>query len=285
MRQPIVLLTGSDVAGPLGVAHLPRLWATAVLRRSGRLAGSEVARTQRCDETLTSGLGIDPAALRTFLETLPTYMQCERWVQANARRFDPAAVAQVNADLGDADNVPIWNGFHDWLLAHRDAPLEPIVPAISSRSLGPLGINHLPRLWVKALIDAVDALPNQFRTCRMRILRHTGKLEREVAVGGLGGLDVPWLEHFGVDVDECAAFLQTLPTYPAFEVWILVNATQLLPVRIAEYNARRINARPEKAAEEKAEVGLDDPALLWSYMLNDLQDWKTLHDICVTVVR
>jgi hypothetical protein len=285
VSQTIVAVIGSDVAGPLGVAHLPRRWLRAILRHTGRLAGRNDAREPARDAALADGLRLDAAAFDAFLRTLPTYVACEAWVRANAERLDDATIAQLNAKVDDADNVPLWNELHAWLLAHRDQPLEPIVPQISSRSVGPLGIKHLPRLWVKALIDAVDALPDGFRTHRMRILRHSGTLEREVAVGGLGGLDVPFLEHFGIDVDRCASFLQTLPTYPAFEVWVLVNATRLEPERIAEYNARRIDARPEKAALDRAAVGLDDPDLLWSYVLNDLQDWQALHDICLAAVR
>jgi hypothetical protein len=287
MTQSIVLVTGSDIGGPLGVLHLPRLWATSILTTAGLLADGVGDDPYGFDALLTHGLGIEPRAFRRFLATLPTYVQSETWVRAHAKRLDAATIERLNDAIRTAhDNGSSWDAFHAWLLDRCGAPLAPVVPAISSRSRGPLGVNHLARLWAKALIDALDALPEGFRTVRMRVLRAGGGLQREVAVGGLGGLDVPWLEEFGIDVDACAAYLrEAMPTYRRFEEWVVENAALLDDERIAAYNARRIDARPEKAAQERAEVGLDEPDLLWAYMLNDLQDWKTLHDIASSAVR
>ena len=281
-QQPIVLLTGSDVDGPLGIVHLPRLWATAILGTAGLLGDGVAADPHGFDSLVTHGLRVEPRALRRFLETLPTYVACEAWVRSNTRRLDPATIARVNDTIRATHrNVAAWDGFHAWLLEHRSTGIAPIVPAVSSRSRGPLGVNHLARLWVKGIIDACDALPDGFRSCRMRIIRSADGMRREVAVGGLGGLDVPFLEWFGIDIDACADYLQTLPPYRQFEEWIVENAAQLDADRIAAYNARRIDARPEKAAAECAAVGLDDPELRWSFMLNDLTDWKALHDLAV----
>lgn len=281
VKQPIALIVGSDVDGPLGIVHLPRLWSIAILTHAGLLADGVADDPHGYTSLVTHGLRIDPRAFERFLATMPTYVQCESWIREHSRRLDPATIAQVNETVrATSGNVAGWDRFHAWLLASRAEILTPIVPAISSRSRGPLGVNHVARLWAKALIDAVDALPDGFRTCRMRILRTSGDLQREVAVGGLGGLDVPWLEEFGVDVDACAAYLQsTMPNYRAFEEWLVEHATRLDARRIAAYNARRIDARPEKAAVDREAVGLDAPDLLWSYMLNDLQDWQTLHDL------
>jgi hypothetical protein len=70
----------------------------------------------------------------------------------------------------------------------------------------------------------------------------------------------------------------TQPTYDAFEGWVRTHGRLLDPERIATHNATRYDARPEKAALERAEVGLEDSNLVWSYVLNDLGDWKALHD-------
>lgn len=281
VKQPVVLIVGPDIDGPLGIVHLPRLWAIAILSNAGLLADGVADDPHGYSSLVTHGLRIEPRAFKRFLETMPTYVQCETWVREHSRRLDPATIARVNDTVrATSSNVAAWDFFHGWLLEHRGEIRTPIVPAISSRSRGPLGVNHLARLWAKALIDTVDALPGGFRTCRMRILRADGGLERQVAVGGLGGLDVPWLEEFGVDVDACADYLRTsMPPYRTFEEWIVEHATHLDVDRIAAYNARRIDARPEKAAVDRAEVGLDAPDLLWSYMLNDLGDWQTLHDL------
>lgn len=284
MRQPVVLITGSDVDGPLGILHLPRLWAKAILAAAGLLADESAADPYGFDAVAAHGLGIEPRELQRYLAGRPSYVQCEAWVREHARHHDSAAIERVNdAVRAVNDNLSSWDAFHAWLLNHRGEPLAPIVPAISSRSRGPLGLDHAARLWAKGLIDAVDALPAGFRSVRMRVLRPPDGLRREVAVGGLGGLDVPFLEEFGIDVDACAAYLKgTLPTYRGFEEWVVENAAHLDADRIAAYNARRIDSRPEKAAVEKAEMGLDDPNLLWSSMLNDLQDWKALHDIATS---
>jgi hypothetical protein len=286
LQQPVVLVTGSDIDGPLGIVHLPRLWAISILGTAGCLADGVAADPHGFDSLVTHGLRVEPRALRHHLATLPTYVQTEAWVRAHTRRLDPATIARVNDTIRATHrNVAAWDTFHGWLVAHRSEPLAPIVPAVSSRSRGPLGVNHLARLWAKGVIDSVDALPDGFRTCRMRILRTTDAMTREVAVGGLGGLDVPFLEWFGVDVDACAAYLRTVPGYRSFEEWIVEHATQLDAERISAYNARRIDARPEKAAEERTAVGLYDSDLLWSYMLNDLTDWKTLHELATSAAR
>ena len=83
-----------------------------------------------------------------------------------------------------------------------------------------------------------------------------------------------------MEIVAFATYLRTnMPTYRVCEEWIVGNATKLELDRVAAYNARRIDARPEKAAVDRAEVGLDAPDLLWSYMLNDLGDWQTLHQL------
>ena len=40
---------------------------------------------------------------------------------------------------------------------------EPIVPVLSSSVMGPLGVKHLPRLWLKILLHACGRLPDGYR--------------------------------------------------------------------------------------------------------------------------
>lgn len=76
------------------------------------------------------------------------------------------------------------------------------VPLISSGVAGPLGVLHLPRLWLKASLEA------------------QGKLA--AGYPGIGkGYDSMVLAALGLNEDAVRAFLKTQrPTYPQFEAWI-----------------------------------------------------------------
>jgi hypothetical protein len=274
----LVPLTGSDVVGPLGVAHLPRLWLMGTLARTGLLAERRTADPRGFDVAVTVGLGINSRALHGHLSTLPSYMECEKWVRENAQTVDEAAIARVNEKiLKTHDNLPIWDSFHAWLTACKNQPHDPIVPAISSRSNGPMGLNHVAKLWVKMLLDAVDMLPGGYHAGRFRIEADAHGWRKRVPAEGL--FDVAFLEEFGVDVDACSAYVKSnLPDYRTFEHWFITTARKYGPTRAAPFNALRINVRAETAAAQRAAVGLDDPEMVWSYMLSDLIDWKGLHD-------
>jgi hypothetical protein len=280
--QPVIPLTGSDVAGPLGVVHLPRLWQKAILSKTGLLTDRRYSDARGFDVVLTAGLGLDLRALHSLFSTIPTYMECEAWVRANAQRTDEASIAKINAKIAPIyENLPVWNDFHAWLTANRNTTHESIVPAISARSNGSLGLNYLARLWVSMLLDALDLLPNGYRCCGMRIVvTPDGWRKHEPVPPGPDALDIPFLEEFGIDVEACTTFVKTrFPAYPQFEDWFRVNARKFGGARVAPFNALRLNARPEKAAAMRAAVGLDDPSVQWSYLLNDLEDWQAVHAI------
>jgi hypothetical protein len=280
--QPVIPLTGSDVAGPLGVVHLPRLWQKAILSKTGLLTERRYSDPRGLDVVVTAGLGVDLRGLHRYFDGIPSYMETERWVRENAQRTDPATIAKINEKIVPIyANLPVWNEFHTWLTTNRATTHEPIVPAISSRSNGPLGLNHLARLWVSMLLDAVDLLPNGYRSCGMRtIVDADGWRRREPVPPGPDALDVPFLDEFGIDVEPAQQFVKTrLPTYQQFEDYFKANARKFGAARIAPFNALRINARPEKAAAMRAAVGLDDASVQWSYVLNDLEDWQAIHAI------
>lgn len=77
-----------------------------------------------------------------------------------------------------------------------------IVPTISSQATGPLGIAHLPRLWQKVILAEKGLLPAGYDFCGQ-------------------GFDQLVIDSLGLDRDETLAFLKTIPTYFAFEKWIL----------------------------------------------------------------
>ncbi len=77
-----------------------------------------------------------------------------------------------------------------------------IVPLISSSVAGPLGVLHLPRLWLKASLEAA------------------GKLA--AGYPGIGqGYDMMVITGLGLNADAVRKFItDSKPTYPQFEAWI-----------------------------------------------------------------
>jgi hypothetical protein len=136
-----------------------------------------------------------------------------------------------------------------------------IVPLISSSSAGPLGILHLPRLWLKIRLHAVGALPEGYRH-------------------GNGGFDELTCENLGIDVAAFVSYVETeQPSYAECERWVSEHATKLDAASIARHNLMiRTRAKPEeRAAQERAALGIDDPTLVNAIALNDLDDWAGAH--------
>jgi len=138
--------------------------------------------------------------------------------------------------------------------------MEKIVPVISTTTVGPLGIAHLPRLWLKVLLHYTGRLPEGYRH-------------------GTGGSDERTLDDLGIDRDTFLAFMEAeLPSYLECEAWVRKHATKLDPETIAEHNEISKRDKPEHfAAPQRAYVGLDDPTVRNATLLNDLDDWATLH--------
>jgi hypothetical protein len=138
---------------------------------------------------------------------------------------------------------------------------EPIVPLISSSVVGPLGITHLPRLWLKILLHARGRLPEGYRH-------------------GNGGLDELTCVHLGIDVEELIRFIDTaLPDYLQFEAWVREHATKLDANTIAAHNLDILtrNMREELASERRARFGIADESFAHAIRLNDLDDWAGVH--------
>ena len=138
--------------------------------------------------------------------------------------------------------------------------MDPIVPFLSSSSVGPLGICHLPRMWLKILLHATGRLPPGYRH-------------------GTGGLDEATAVNLGFDRDEFIQFVETkLPTYLECEAWVRAHAKHLDAESIRKHNeATRRDKPPAMAAFQRAFVGLDDANILEATLLNDLDDWQTVH--------
>ncbi|MGH7706941.1 MAG: DUF5069 domain-containing protein [Vulcanimicrobiaceae bacterium] len=139
--------------------------------------------------------------------------------------------------------------------------MEKIVPLISSTVAGPLGVLHLPRLWLKILLHAADALPEGYRH-------------------GTGGFDEFLCNNLGLEPAELIAFIATeRPSYSQCEAWVKTHATKLDPESIAWHNIaiRTRNMGEQLAADRRATLNIADPTFANATTLNDLDDWNGVH--------
>ncbi len=136
-----------------------------------------------------------------------------------------------------------------------------IAPVISSSVAGPLGILHLPRLWLKLVLHALGRLPEGYRA-------------------GSGGFDDRLCEYFGIDRDALVAYVtQELPQYGELERWVAANARDLSPQTIVAFNTRIRSGEVAEAVgtERRARFAIADATFANAIALNDLDDWATLH--------
>lgn len=289
--ERVVPTISSTVVGPLGIPHLPRMWHKGILTAIDALGEGYLYGNRGFEEVIMAGVGIDPPAFLAHLATMPAYPQTERWIAGHATKLDPASVAAtaavvwtyvkpeeraapVRARIGLHDatingsaalnDLEDWCTIHEWLAERRGRPLAAIVPGISSSSSGPLGLKHLPRLWYKATLAAAGALPEGWNS-------------------GFG-LDRIVAERAGFDPAAATAYIAAeFPPYLDFETWVREHAQDLDAASIARHNAAlAVQAKgAEKAAAECAEVGIPATATTSVVLLNDLVDWKHLHDAAI----
>jgi hypothetical protein len=83
-----------NVAGPLGVLHLPRLWLKVSLEARGKLAVGYPGIGKGYDQMVINGLGLTADAVRKFItDKKPTYAEFEAWVKAQPGvKLDRASV-------------------------------------------------------------------------------------------------------------------------------------------------------------------------------------------------
>ena len=286
--EKIVPLPGLRVKGPLGVAHLPRLWLKCVLGAAGALPEGYTTTNVGTNASVVDGLGLDAPATYAYLATAPAYAAFEDWVRAHATKLDIESVALVNARIefhqkpaanaaevrartGLADEsiggAALLNELDDWATVHaalaaRAGGSEPIVPAVSTQSTGPLGLMHLPRFWMKATLHAAGALWDDWKS------------------GPDSPLDMWFCAEIGLDTATAIAHIKAeRPSYVAFETWVAANVPNLGPAKIAATNATlKGRQKPEEvAARERALLGLTNADYRPSIELNDRVDWRQLH--------
>ena len=142
--------------------------------------------------------------------------------------------------------------------------MNTIVPLISSGVAGPLGVLHLPRLWLKLSLEACGKLAPGYPGA--------GKGYDQMVMDGLG------LKRDAV-IDF---FTRNKPTYPQLEAWVRKNATKLDRGSIEKLNAaiRGYQHDDETRKSILSTNGLPDDASTPkdAVNLNNLDDWKEFHD-------
>lgn len=139
--------------------------------------------------------------------------------------------------------------------------MNKIVPTISSDTTGPLGVAHLPRLWQKVLLSKKNLLPEGYDSC--------GK-----------GYDQMVLDGLDLDRAETLAFLDTIPSYPEFEAWILKKKGQLDPQAVDRLNAAirgYIHSEDTRTGILSGAGIKDEGHLKDAVRLNNIDDWTEFH--------
>ncbi len=142
--------------------------------------------------------------------------------------------------------------------------MNTIVPLISSGVAGPLGVLHLPRLWLKLSLEACGKLAPGYP-------------------GAGKGYDQMVIDGIGLKRDAVIGFVKSSkPTYPQFEAWVKKNATKLDQGSIEKLNAaiRGYNHDDETRKSILGANGLPDDAGAPkdAVNLNNLDDWKEFHE-------
>jgi hypothetical protein len=137
------------------------------------------------------------------------------------------------------------------------------VPLISSGTAGPLGVVHLPRLWLKVSLEA------------------TGKLATGYPAIGKG-FDAMTCAALGLDERAVKDFIkQNKPTYPEFESWVKKHATSLNPHSIEKHNGAVRSYNPDEATRKQildaCGIPDDGSAPKDAVNLNNLDDWHEFH--------
>lgn len=136
---------------------------------------------------------------------------------------------------------------------------------ISSGVAGPLGVLHLPRLWLKASLEAQGKLAAGYPGC--------GKGYDQMVIDGLG-----------LNRESVLSYLRDQkPTYPQFENWI----RQQPGVKLDKASIEKLNSAirgyihddsTRKGILGASGINDDASAPRDAVNLNNLDDWKEFHE-------
>jgi hypothetical protein len=138
------------------------------------------------------------------------------------------------------------------------------VPLISSGTAGPLGVLHLPRLWLKLSLEAAGKLAPGYPGC--------GK--------GYDGMTVAAL---GLSEDAVKSYIKSSkPTYAQFESWVKSQpGVKLDKATIYKHNASILGYIHDDATRKGilSANGIPDDGSVnpGAVDLNNLDDWYEFH--------
>ena len=137
-----------------------------------------------------------------------------------------------------------------------------VIPLVSSGVAGPLGVDHLPRLWLKLTLGANNSLPEGYDECGP-------------------GFDAMTLSALHLDRDKTMEFVRKeKPTYMQFEQWVLdQNGGSIDTERIERHNrAVRGYHHSEGLAEEiRTSCGCKNADVMDAVTLNMIEDLDAFH--------
>jgi hypothetical protein len=138
------------------------------------------------------------------------------------------------------------------------------VPLISSGTAGPLGVLHLPRLWLKVSLEAAGKLAPGYP--------------------GIGkGYDAMTCAALGLSEDAVKDYIKSSkPTYPQFEAWVKSQpGVKLDKATVDQHNAAILGYNHDDGtrkgildANGLADDGSVHPGAV---SLNNLDDWYEFH--------
>jgi hypothetical protein len=140
--------------------------------------------------------------------------------------------------------------------------MNTIVPLISSGVAGPLGVLHLPRLWLKASLEACGKLAPGYP-------------------GAGQGYDQMVISGLGLNRDAVLNFIKTnKPTYPQFEAWVKSQpGVKLDKAGIDKLNSSIVGYIHDDGTRKEilGASGLPDGSPRDAVNLNNLDDWQAFH--------
>lgn len=142
--------------------------------------------------------------------------------------------------------------------------MNTIVPLISSGTAGPLGVLHLPRLWLKVSLES------------------TGKLAAGYPGAGKG-FDQMVIDGLGLNRDAVINYIKSeKPTYTQFEAWVKKQPGVKLDSASIEKLNSAIKGYIHDDATRKGIFGAasladNDCSFRDAVNLNNLDDWNEFH--------
>ncbi len=142
--------------------------------------------------------------------------------------------------------------------------MNTIVPLISSGTSGPLGVLHLPRLWLKASLEAVGKLAPGYP-------------------GAGKGYDQMVIDGLGLNRDAVLNYIKTKkPTYTQFEAWVKSQPG----AKVDKASIHKLNVAIQGYIHDDGTrkgilggCGLSDDGSVCpdAINLNNLDDWNEFH--------